>query len=247
MKIVLPVSRTFPKRSRNGVLFVAIGALATVASHLPTKHEVLPHTFSPLFSFFFHNSIKIHHSQPIQNRLSLASSSNVLGGSRVEQGSKRRMKSEPMHRSFLSPPPTLIDAYSIGVRWSRTPNTHWPHRQCVIYRSRYRRWQGCKNKTEKASSRAWNVFSMTSPRLLEARHRTYLCHSMLHRSITVVNNKIITLPSCSLFHRSDEFLLSCTFLLLSWFFHCSSTVHHWYIINSILCVKREREGEGRNI
>lgn len=247
MKIVLPVSRTFPKRSRNGVLFVAIGALATVASHLPTKHEVLPHTFSPLSSFFFHHSIKIHHSQPIQNRLSLASSSNVLGGSRVEQGSKRRMKSEPMHRSFLSPSPTLIDAYSIGVRWSRTPNTHWPHRQCVIYRSRYRRWQGCKNKTEKASSRAWNVFSMTSPRLLEARHRTYLCHSMLHRSITVVNNKIITLPSCSLFHRSDEFLLSCTFLLLSWFFHCSSTVHHWYIINSILCVKREREGEGRNI
>lgn len=223
-------------------------------AHLQQSLPIFPrstrsyHTlFLHSFLFFFHHSIKIHHSQPIQNRLSLASSSNVLGGSRVEQGSKRRMKSEPMHRSFLSPPPTLIDAYSIGVRWSRTPNTHWPHRQCVIYRSRYRRWQGCKNKTEKASSRAWNVFSMTSPRLLEARHRTYLCHSMLHRSITVVNNKIITLPSCSLFHRSDEFLLSCTFLLLSWFFHCSSTVHHWYIINSILCVKREREGEGRNI
>lgn len=118
-------------------------------------HTLFLHFFLFLSFLFFHHSIKTHHhSQHSPNHLSLASSlnlnksqgGNVPGGSRVEQGSKRRMKSEPMHRSFLSP--TLIDVYSISERWSRTSHTHW-HRQCVIYRSRYRRRQGCKNKTEK--------------------------------------------------------------------------------------------------
>lgn len=114
MKIVLPVSRTFPKRSRNGVLFVAIGALATVASHLPTKHEVLPHTFSPLFSFFFsttqsrfttHNQSKtVYHSRvPQTSWVDRGSSKGRRGGWNpnrcIDPSSRRRPPSSMLIRS----------------------------------------------------------------------------------------------------------------------------------------------------
>lgn len=142
MKIVVPVSRTFPKRSRDRV-FVAIGAFATVASHLPT-------TLTPHFSHYFStnqelpNSPTIYHSRVPWTNCPEGMCQGFRGS---KQGSKRRVKSEPMHRSFLFPlPPTLIDACSIDKRWTGA-SSHAPLApRIIIYRSRYR--QGCKNKTE---------------------------------------------------------------------------------------------------
>lgn len=124
------LSYRYPERSLNDpAMECCLLPLAHLQQSLPIfpPHE-RPHTFSPLFSFlsFFFPTTQsrrftTHNMRP--NHLSLASSlnlnnksqgGNVPGGSRVEQGSKRRMKSEPMHRSFLSP--TLIDAYSISER-----------------------------------------------------------------------------------------------------------------------------------
>lgn len=159
------LSYRYPERSLNDpAMECCLLPLAHLQQSLPIfpPHERLAtHFFSTFFfPFFFfpttqsrrfttHNMRSNHLSLASSLNLNKSQGGNVPGGSRVEQGSKRRMKFEPMHRSFLSP--TLIDAYSISERrWSRTPHTHW-HRQCVIYRSRYRRWQGCrKNKTEKS-------------------------------------------------------------------------------------------------
>lgn len=112
MKIVVPVSRTFPKRSRDRV-FVAIGAFATVASHLPT-------TLTAHFSHYFstnQDSTPPVHAFITREFLEPTVPKECARFRGSKQGSKRRMKSEPMHRSFLFPlPPTLIDAYSIDKR-----------------------------------------------------------------------------------------------------------------------------------
>lgn len=159
MKIVVPVSRTFPKRSRDRV-FVAIGAFATVASHLPT-------TLTPHFSHYFStnqdspNSPTIYHSRVPWTNCPEGMCQGFRGS---KQGSKRRVKSEPMHRSFLFPlPPTLIDACSIDKR--APPHTHLWHRVLLFIDRGIDRV--AKIKPKEASSRAWNVCPMTSPRLLK--------------------------------------------------------------------------------
>lgn len=113
MKIVLPVSRTFPKRSRNGVLFVAIGALATVASHFPTKHEVLPHTFSPLFSFFFpplnQDSPLTTNPKPFITREFLKRPGWIEGRARVEEADEIRTDASILPLAAAHPHRCLFD------------------------------------------------------------------------------------------------------------------------------------------